>query len=74
MQLIPAQHIDPTAQPSSKAIDVLADEIINKLIDSDDPAVNTLALMLNKEALEAIKQGDKDFAEGKGIPLEDLPD
>lgn len=74
MQLTPTQHIDPTAQPSSKAIGVLADEIINKLIDRDDPAVNTLALMLNKEAREAIRQGDKDFAEGKGILLDDLPD
>jgi hypothetical protein len=67
-------HDIAEVHPSEKQIERIADRIINKLIDSGDPLVDTLALMLNQKAVDAINHGRREHAKGKGVPLDALVD
>ena len=67
-------HNTPAIQPSQEDIQEIADKLITKLIDSGDPLVDTLALMLNKEAREAIEEGRKESREGKEVPITSILD
>ena len=61
-------------EPTTAQLDTLVDKLINEMIDSGSPTVDTLALMLNKEAREAIREGQKETRQGKGLPLKSILD
>jgi hypothetical protein len=46
-------------------------QAIDELIESDPALADTLALMLNKEALETINQGREEYQKGEAIPIEE---
>lgn len=47
-------------------------QTLEKFIMSDPALADTLALLLNEEAMADIEQGMKEYKEGKTIPLEEV--
>jgi Lhr-like helicase len=58
-------------KPMARLVNERYMQAIDQLIESDPALADTLALMLNDEFIAIYEQGQKEWAEGKLIPIEE---
>ena len=65
-------QISRKSKPMARLVGERFMQAIDKLIENNPSITDTLALILNDEALETIQQSRKEYQAGKGIPVEDV--
>jgi hypothetical protein len=58
-------------KPMARLVNERYMQAIDELIESDPALADTLALMLNDEFMTIFEQGQKEWAAGKRIPIEE---
>lgn len=59
-------------KPIARMVNERYIQAMERLIGGDSSLVETLEIMLDDEAVQAIEQGTKEIAKGKFIPLESI--